>query len=598
MLEVGLNYIYRFHTSRKSFNQVFRKGRGLSIVFISIVFILLQSLTGCSSSIQESPERITPSQSAITSTGRPIPEPIATSSPIIASQAGSTAVSPDDLPSITGTPKTSDFAGTPSPTPVIAAVPELPEICQPFPDEIYGIEMASTGGFFVNARCHGEDISFQSPVGRATFLDYTALTGRLAYSQSIRLPSDLSSQGGDVWIYDFWTDEKTMWLDGGVTAASWAPIRDPAVDKQYLAILEEDGSLSLGAAPFVFRELASVNNVCWFSWSPLADQIVYVKDCSEISDGSCYRYTVGTSYLMKIDGGQPRKLAGATNEIPIWALDYRALIIPGTPVKIYHLDEAKLLPLSLPNGEPLDGARMGGFRWSPSNRFLFMSQYDCFDHIGWWIVELSEDLNQAINFTMMVHFFDFQYPSQDELLIRSPSDHLEYLGKILSLETNTLRMSIVLREYGAGGFGNMEVVFAEDSLILDAQGNRTDYSALAEGMYIDFLGRALTPDTLTLIATRIHIVAPTSEEVTYRAEIIRIHPELQHATIQISQPEFSMYSDQRGLTIAHETQLVDEKGGSMTFQDLQEGMSIEVVGSSISSDPFAILATTIRILDE
>ena len=203
-----------------------------------------------------------------------------------------------------------------------------------------------------------------------------------------------------------------------------------------------------------------------------------------------------------------------------------------------------------------------------------------------------------INFTFMVHYFDFQYPSQDELLIRSPSEPLEYLGKIISLKPTSFRMSYVLREAGENGFGDMEVVLGEDSLILDAQGNRTDFSALAEGMYIDFLGRALSPDTLTLVATKIHIVAPASEEVTYQAEIIWMYPDTQRTNIQISSPEFSMYSNQRGLTIIPETQIVDENGTPITYQDLQEGMSIEVVGLSLASDPFGILASTIRVLDE
>jgi hypothetical protein len=595
-LEVGLIKIRPYNSAIRISHKNFRSNQILSVFIISVISILLPFLTGCSSSTESSLVGITPSQLAVSSTARPVTEPTTTPYPILASPTSSTAEDPDVLPSKTPTTQVSDLNATPESTSTPPVVPGLPEICQPFPSDIYGITMASNGSFLVHARCNGEDISFRSPVGRVSFHDYTPLTGRLAYSRSI-MPQDHLSTGSDLWVFDFWTGQETMWLDGGVTAATWAPARDPLVNDQHLAILQESGTLAVGTEPHSFTPLEGGDNVCWFSWSPLGDHIVYVKNCSEIRDGYCYRYTAGTSYLLKIHEGQPRKLAEGTNDTPIWALEDQALIIPGSPVKIYHLDQDQSSPLSLPNGEAFDGARMRGFFWSPSNRFLFMSEYGCFDHLFFWVAELSEDLTEVINYSLDVPALNFQYLPHEEIYISSPSGRLEYLGKILSLERQSFRMSVVLTEYNDVGFGDRAVVLGEDGLIVDAQGNRTDYSALAEGMYIDFLGQALSPDTLTLVATRIHIVAPTSTEVTYLADIVWLDPETQKATIQISQPEFSIYCDQRGLALTPETQITDEKGALITFQDLQEGMSIEVVGLSLASDPISILATTVRILD-
>jgi hypothetical protein len=593
-----LNKSLPVHSATRISTQVSRKGHDLSVLYILIVSILLPLLTGCSSSIQESPEGKTPSQLAITSTGRPGVEPTTTTYPVVASPTGSQVEDQDVPPTESPTSNVPDPTTTHGSTPTAPVVPGLPEICQPFPSDIFGIDMASNGGFLVHARCNGEDISFRSPVGRATFHDYTSLTGRLAYSRSI-MPQDHQSTGGDLWVFDFWTGQETRWLDGGVTAATWAPVRDPVVNDQHLAILQEDGTLAIGTAPFSFTPLKGGDNICWFSWSPYGDQIVYVKDCSEIRDGYCYRYTAGTSYLLKIHGGQPRKLSARTNETPIWALDYQALIIPGSPVKIYHLDEAKSLPLSLPNGEALDGARMGGFIWSPSNRFLFMSVYGCFDHLYFWVAELSEDLTKVINYTLDVPAFNFQYPSHEEIYISCPSGRLEYLGKILSLERQSFRMSIVLTEYNDLGFGDRAVVLGEDSLVLDAQGYMTEFSALSEGMYIDFLGQALSPDTLTLLATKVQIIGPTSMEVTYQAKIVHLYPDFQHATIEITYPAYSLiYSIYRGLDMTPETRVFDIEGNPITVQDLQVGMSIEIVGPSLPSDPLSIVASTIKILEE
>lgn len=92
----------------------------------------------------------------------------------------------------------------------------------------------------------------------------------------------------------------------------------------------------------------------------------------------------------------------------------------------------------------------------------------------------------------------------------SHQGRIEYMGKILSIDKQSLRMRIVLTEYHKEGFGDGAVVFSKQTLFLDAQGNRTDFAALKKGMYIDFLGRALSPDTLTLLATRIQIIGPTA----------------------------------------------------------------------------------------
>jgi hypothetical protein len=489
---------------------------------------------------------------------------------------------------------------TPSPTFTPPVVPGLPEICQPYPSDIYGIGQAQNGDAIVYAICKGEYASFPSPVGKVAFLDYTPITGRLAYSQSLMSSADQTSEeGGDLWIFDFWTGRKTKWLDGGVVNASWAPIRDSIVKKQFLAVLQIGGSLDLGTEPNSFTPLAKVDNVCWFSWSPLGDQIAYVRDCHEISDYYCYSYTAGTSYIIKIHEGQPRKVAEGTNGVPIWALDYQALIIPGSPMRVYKLDESKSFPLSLPNGEFLDGERMRGYLWSPSNRLLHMEEYGCFDKLGNWVAELSEELSKVTNFTIAAYAFDFKYGSNGEIHINSPQGRLNYMGKILSLDKQSLRMSNVMTEYNEEGFGDVAVVFSKETLFLDAQGNRTDFAALEKGMYIDFLGTALSPDTLTLIAARIQIIGPTSMDVIYQAKIYSLFPDHQHATIEITSPKYELiYSIYRGLEMTSETQVFDREGNAISIQDLQEGMVIEIVGPSLPSDPLSIVASTIKILDE
>lgn len=489
---------------------------------------------------------------------------------------------------------------TPSPTFTPPVVPGLPEICQPYPSDIYGIDQAQNGDPIVYAICKGEYISFPSPVGNAALFDYTPITGRLAYSQSLMLSSDQTSEeGGDLWIFDFWTGRKTKWLDGSVADARWSPIRDSIAKKQFLAVLQISGTLALGTEPNSFTPLAKVDNVCWFSWSPLGDQIAYVRDCHEIIDDYCYSDTAGTSYIIKIHGGQPRKVAEDTNGVPIWALDYRALIIPGSPIRVYKLDESKSFPLSLPNGEFLDGERMRGYLWSSSNRLLHMEEYGCFDTIGNWVAELSEELSKVTNFTIGAYAFDFKYGSNGEIHIGSPQGRLNYMGKILSLEKQSLRMSIVMTEYNEEGFGDGAVVFSKETLFLDAQGNRTDFAALEKGMYIDFLGTALSPDTLTLIATRIQIIGPTSMDVIYQAKIYSLFPDHQHATIEITSPKYELiYSIYRGLEMTSETQVFDEGGNPITIQDLQEGMIIEIVGPSLPSNPLSIVASRITILDE
>ncbi len=577
-----------------------------TITQIVSLLTLCAALAGCNP--QEAPETNEPSgnstpipTSLVDTELMPLTPPTGVSEAVASStptpqEAKQITASKTPVATATGTSPTY----TPSPTFTPPVVPGLPEICQPYPSDIYGIDQAQNGDPIVYAICKGEYISFPSPVGNAALFDYTPITGRLAYSQSLMLSSDQTSEeGGDLWIFDFWTGRKTKWLDGSVADARWSPIRDSIAKKQFLAVLQISGTLALGTEPNSFTPLAKVDNVCWFSWSPLGDQIAYVRDCHEIIDDYCYSDTAGTSYIIKIHGGQPRKVAEDTNGVPIWALDYRALIIPGSPIRVYKLDESKSFPLSLPNGEFLDGERMRGYLWSSSNRLLHMEEYGCFDTIGNWVAELSEELSKVTNFTIGAYAFDFKYGSNGEIHIGSPQGRLNYMGKILSLEKQSLRMSIVMTEYNEEGFGDGAVVFSKETLFLDAQGNRTDFAALEKGMYIDFLGTALSPDTLTLIATRIQIIGPTSMDVIYQAKIYSLFPDHQHATIEITSPKYELiYSIYRGLEMTSETQVFDEGGNPITIQDLQEGMIIEIVGPSLPSNPLSIVASRITILDE
>jgi hypothetical protein len=487
---------------------------------------------------------------------------------------------------------------SPQPSSTQQTSPGLPEICQPYPSAI-GIWGDELGNPIMHAACAGERFEFPSLIGSVHIFDYAPLTGRLAYSRSLqRPPGQPPDRAGDLWIYDFQTGKSTKWLGGDVVSAIWSPDYDSVMEKQFLAVMKIDGTLALGTGPNSFSEFANVDDVCKFSLSPFGDQIAYLSDCHEISEYPLiYK---GTSYIMNIHEGQPRKMAEDTIGIPIWALDHRALIIPGSPIRVYKLDESKSIPLAFRNGEFINGEHMLNYNWSPSNRLLYMDE-DGSRHT--WFAELSEDLSKATNFVPgycgpLCSGNGANCRGNCVAYFASPQGQITHLGKILSLEPQSMRMSFVLTDYYEG-FGDAEVIIDEETLFLDAQGNRTDFAALEEGMYIDFLGKSLSPDTLTLIATRVQIIGPTSMEVIYQAQLDGISPYHPYEQISVTSPEYkSVYSIYRDLYITSETQVFDIQGNRITIQDLQLWMIVEIVGSSLPSDPQSIVASRITILEE
>ncbi len=523
--------------------------------------------------------------------------PSATSQPPLAPEETNPSAT-SQPPLATGTKPS--FTPRPRPSSTPQTIPDLPEICQPHPSAV-GIGMDELGNPIMNASCAGEKISFPSLIGSVVKFDYTPLTGRLAYRQFQHPPpSQPPDRAGDLWVFDFRTGQSTKWLSGDVAYASWSPHFDSITKKQFLVIMKTDGTLALGTEPNSFKEFANVDDVCLFSLSPLGDQITYVRDCREISEYPLiYK---GTSYIMNIHEGQPRKMAEDTIGLPIWALDHKALIIPGSPIRVYKLDESKIIPLTLPDGEFMNGEHILNYNWSPSNRLLYIVE----DNYRYkWFAELSEDLSKVTNFVPgecgPLCYGNYQKcVGHCVAYFTSPQGRITHVGKILSLEPQSMRMSFV--QFGIGndkGYGDAEVIIGEETLFLDPQGNRTVLAALEEGMYIDFLGTSLSPDTLTLIATRIQIIGPTPVDVIYQGQISGISPDHQRATIGITSPEYeSIYSVYRWMYMTSETQVFDIEGNPIAIQDLQWWMTIEVVGSSLPSEPLSIAASRITILEQ
>jgi len=580
-------------------DQMSRSIRSSQIFKVIFLFTLCAVMAACNA--QEAPKTIevfhNPSTSPLPNLGvgamASAPDkanPVATSKPSL-----STGTEPGSIPS-------------PRPSSTPTGIPGLPEICNPYPSDIYSVGMIEIEVPLMFASCAGEGISFPSLImGNVAIYDYTPLTGRLAYSRSLR--RDLGNRAGDLWVFDFRTGKSTKWLDGGVVSASWSPDYDSVMKEQSLVIVKTDGTLDLGTEPNSFRKFANVDDVCKFSLSPLGDQITYLSDCHEISEYPLiYK---GTSYIMNIHEGQMRKMAEDTIGFPIWALDHRALIIPGSPIRIYKLDESKIIPLTFANGEFINGEDVLNYIWSPSNQLLCMVKPG---YANTWFAELSEDLSKVINIVPGQQTPECVRESNCVTYVAFPRGQIALMGKILALEPQSIRMNFVLDGNGNDigndkGYGDAEVIIGEETLFLDTQGNHTDFSALEEGMYIDFLGTSLSPDTLTLIATRIQIIGPTPVDVIYQGQISGISPDHEYATIVITSPFYeSIYSVTRRLYLTSKTEVFDIEGNPITIQDLQLWMretpfgyilyNVEIVGSSLPSEPLSIVASRITILEK
>lgn len=416
---------------------LFRKFFGLAIIFL-----LSALLAGCRSS---NAENAGTSQMTPFATAPMEVQPSSTPAQIVPSASSPRNTPLSDLGLDSGADKPSGTRGQntpiPSPTPRSSLTPEPsptatphptstpdPEVvCKPIPSDFF---VQTDAGIY--AICQRKMVLMTPPVKGMYYLDYTPLTGRVAYS-------NLATDQNDLWVYDYWSGTNKKWVDDQVESAFWAPIKN-AKGVQPLAVLFRDGTLASVSGPgeilplesglegSCFIYFPSVEVECKFYWAPDSERIAYLKD--------------GSLYVVPADGGQPRKLAenayaiswsprgdmiayvkeGALFLTPpdasreseqitgfglvhrresyAWAPEAQAIIVPGAPLKIVKLDGSdRFTPTRFDGVIPSD-LEATAILWSGESRLLVYSDspYPCDPTGRAWVYELSGDLKR-------IHFY-------------------------------------------------------------------------------------------------------------------------------------------------------------------------------------------------
>ena len=590
------------------FRKSFKISQTLDVLFLLFASFLSLYLTGCSQNRQESQEGRTPAQPSVTSidsrfvdvTSSPIP--ITTTPSLVPTETQ--VISPSTTPTTIQKVRTS----TPIPASPSPVVPGLPTICYPFPSGIEYFYPTSDGKGIIQAICKGETVEFPSPIGDPEIYDYTARTGRIAYSRNIELVKDpLSLYGsyttvGDLWVFDFNTGQDEKWLDNLVMEMTWAPVLDPQIGKQYLAVLQADRTLSIGTGPNAFSTIPNFDHLCFYSWSPLGDRIAYVRNCEIIENDCCFD-RAGTAYVSPIDGGYPRKLAEHIHAAPIWALEQQAIILPSTTMRIFHLDQSNVTIPKHPDGSAIDGLCTNFFQWSPGNQMLMFAKNCQLDVSSGWIYEFSEDLKYVINYgSGCWPKFEIEQLSNGQLHIRPDQEDQVFFAKIISIRGTNLRISVVIPEHGGNDYGSWSVTLYDQTVFLDAQANPATINDFRKGMYIEFKGRIISADSFSFLAKRLRIFEPIEEETTFQGIVWNSHldssREYYYINFYITDPVYESEDiTNMAVLLNEDTKILNKRGDSLPLSVIEEELAIEVTGQSDPENPSYFIASKIRILD-
>lgn len=307
------------------------------------------------------------------------------------------------------------FEATATDQPLITPATPLPEFTptpveesSQYPDLVTIAHLTPFGsGDFGVLVLEGGVLSAQpSPVQSELFWEYTPITGRLAYSPEFVHASEQNNVSvTSLWVYDYATQEASMWLEDNVVRAAWSPdgeqvtaaVYNPETTQIDLVFVPAPGQVELIA------ECASQ----LFSWSPDGTELAYVNAVSSAGVNEACAGTYLVSFPGNLGEGEPRiervsdfglqeLLSGHVADQPIWAAERNALIYPDQPFWIVPLDGSPPFIPAMPQGEdPLEMPRPNNGLWSPNLRQL-AGNYDAglSGRGGVWIYQLSEDLSQ------------------------------------------------------------------------------------------------------------------------------------------------------------------------------------------------------------
>jgi hypothetical protein len=490
-----------FNSIKRTVLKVFRINPDPSAVLIYLILILLLCLPGCSLSSEETEKGTAAAQPSLTGTESYFLDP--TGSPTQVAASPSVAPTEDEGIPPSKTPQEAPVS-TPSPSPT----PDPIVICKPIPSD-YFFQTED----WIQAICQEKMALILPPVTGMSYLDYTSLTGRVAYT-------DTTTDQKDLWVYDYWAEASVKWLDDGVEVAYWAPTKN-AQGVQPLAILMADGSLVLmngpeqmlllesgleGSCNYLFP---SVELDCKFHWAPASDKIAYLKN--------------DNLYVVPVEGGQPRKLAenahgiswspkgnmiayikeGALFIVPpdaskepqqitnfdllsgrwnyTWAPEAEAIIVPGEPIEIVKIDGSDRFTPTRWDGIVPSKLQAGTILWSAEKHLLVYDDkpHPCDVTGRAWVLELSGDLRRIL----------FYYAVAD--------DNLSLSGWKIPGES----------VYGWGGFSRLSPAPEKYKI----QGEIVDYQPRTRRMY---LGKSLEVERTVFIREDTQVFTAEGEQLT------------------------------------------------------------------------------------
>jgi hypothetical protein len=266
--------------------------------------------------------------------------------------------------------------------------PPTAQASQPPPERVW-LPYGDSG--YPTLTVRGGKISDEpSPVSITVFWDYTSVTGRLAYGNEAFHTNAITNRESvtDLWVYDYNTGKKELWLEDNVIGALWSPVIDPKTGLQPLAVALPNNTLALMTGPGQLVTLSETFSP-FFSWSP---------------DGRWLAFSEAEAlFVTSVETGEIRQLTPREepwySSKPVWAPGTQALIYTYKSfVKVVKLDgSAAFIPI--PAGgdpQPEQPVVVVSLLWSEQGSRLITESAGMGVMAEVTVYELSDDLRTIL----------------------------------------------------------------------------------------------------------------------------------------------------------------------------------------------------------
>ena len=167
----------------------------------------------------------------------------------------------------------------------------------------------------------------------------------------------------DLWVYDFKTDQLSLWIEGGVGRATWSS--DLSQPPTLAVALHNGETFDLVVAQGADVMVSAVDDVTpIFAWAPEQGRVAFVQD-GEWSVINPFTRVTQRTQVTEYDVTQ-----GWIGDTPVWDLETDTLMIAAQPLILAPIENGGVITISNGIDDLFGGIRPTQMLWSAETRQL------------------------------------------------------------------------------------------------------------------------------------------------------------------------------------------------------------------------------------